>query len=201
MIHNDLKTVPVLSYHKYKYVLTFLDDYTRHSWVTFLKDKASTYDGWLNFVAMIKNQHKKEVYTIICDMRNLNPQGLLSTGAEGFERPSGSYVSSKTLLCHNSEKQKLVLELITEEGGDRLVNFLLAAAKRTPPNRHKQSSKSELPDSMNICEWVYKDILHFPGKLKEEWRQACLNEIDALKQYNVFELIPLPKGRKAIGNR
>ena len=43
LIHSDLKTIPVISYHKYKYVLTFLDDYTNHGWVTFLKDKSSTY--------------------------------------------------------------------------------------------------------------------------------------------------------------
>ena len=27
LIHMDLKTLPVLSYHKYKYILTFLDDH------------------------------------------------------------------------------------------------------------------------------------------------------------------------------
>ena len=30
LIHSNLKTIPVTSYHKYKYVLTFLDDHTSH---------------------------------------------------------------------------------------------------------------------------------------------------------------------------
>ena len=53
---------------------------------------------------------------------------------------------------------------------------------------------------MYICEWVYKDILKFPEELKKEWRHCCLNEISTLKARDVFELMPLPKGKKAIGN-
>ena len=93
------------------------------------------------------------------------------------------------------------MKLITKEGGDRLLNLLLASARRTPPTGHKASSKPELPDPMYIREWVYKDILKFPEELRKEWRQFCVNEISALKACNVFELVPLPKGKKAIGNR
>ena len=59
LIHSDLKTIPVISYHKYKYVFTFLDAHTNHGWVTFLKDKSSTYGAWQNFLAMVKTQYKK----------------------------------------------------------------------------------------------------------------------------------------------
>ena len=31
LIHMELKMIPVLSYHKYKYIITFLDDHTSHS--------------------------------------------------------------------------------------------------------------------------------------------------------------------------
>ena len=68
LIHSNLKTLPILSYHKYKYIITFLDDFTGHDWVTFLKNKAATFQAWLNFIAMVKTQHKKDVHTIMCDM-------------------------------------------------------------------------------------------------------------------------------------
>ena len=68
LIHSDLKSIPVISYYKYKYIVTFLDDFTSFGWVTFLKNKASTYDAWLNFIAMVKNQHKKDVCAMMCDM-------------------------------------------------------------------------------------------------------------------------------------
>ena len=40
IVHTDLKSFPVLSYHKYKYIVTFLDDYTSHGWVVCLKLKS-----------------------------------------------------------------------------------------------------------------------------------------------------------------
>ena len=122
---------------------------------------------------------------------------LLSLGQD----ESCSYNSDNSVFYQDSQWHKLYLELITEEGGDRLLNFLLASVRRTPPTRHKASSKPELPDPTNIHEWVYKDILKFTEELRKEWRQCCVNETSTLKAHNVFELVPLPKGKKAIGNR
>ena len=67
-----------------------------------------------------------------------------------------SYSSDNSVFYQDSQWHKLYLELITKEGGDRLLNFLLASAKRTPLTGHKASSKHELPDPMYICEWVIK---------------------------------------------
>ena len=122
---------------------------------------------------------------------------LLSLGRD----ESCSYDSDKSVFYQDSQWHKLYLELITEEGGDRLLNFLLASVKRTPPTGCKTSSKPELPDPMYIHEWVYKDILKFPEELRKKWRHFCLNEISTLKARNIFEPMPLPKGKKAIGNR
>ena len=79
-----------------------------------------------------------------------------------------SYGSDNSVFYQDSQWHKLYLELITKEGGDRLLNFLLASVKRTPPTGCKTSSKPELPDPMYICEWVYKDILKFPEELRKE---------------------------------
>ena len=58
----------MISYHKYKYILTFLDDHTNHGWVTFLKDKSSTYGAWQNFLAMVKMQYKKNVLAVMTNL-------------------------------------------------------------------------------------------------------------------------------------
>ena len=78
---------------------------------------------------------------------------------------------------------------------------MLAAARRTLPSRHKQPKEATLPDPAHIHDWTYNDILRFSGKLKEEWRQACLEEISTLKKRSVFELVTLPNGFKPIRNR
>ena len=80
---------------------------------------------------------------------------------------------------------------------------MLAAAKRSPPTLNGKIIKGEieLPDPSYIREWMYQDILRFPGKLKEEWRQCCLNELSTLKEHKVFDLVSLPEGKKAVRNR
>jgi hypothetical protein len=35
-IHSDLKSFPVVSYHKYKYFVNFIDNYTLYTWVVLL---------------------------------------------------------------------------------------------------------------------------------------------------------------------
>ena len=114
-----------------------------------------------------------------------------------------SYISCQPVATQGTLESELALELLLEEGGDSLQNFLLAAARRTPPTLKGKTIKweTELPDPSHIREWTYQDILHFPGKLKEEWRQCCLDELSVLKECKVFDLVSLPEGKKAIRNR
>ena len=123
------------------------------------------------------------------------PQGQFTLG-----RSDSGYDSCETALWQASDRKR-DLQLIIEEGGDCFQNFLLAAARRTLPFRHQQSREATLPDPAHICDWTYNDILHFSGKLKEEWRQACLEEISTLKKRSIFELVTLPNGFKPIRNR
>ena len=67
---------------------------------------------------------------------------LLSLGRD----ESCGYNSDNSVFYQDSQWHKLYLELITKEGGDRLLNFLLVSVKRTPPTGQKVSSKPELPD-------------------------------------------------------
>jgi len=55
-IHSDLKSFPVLSYHKYKYFIVFFDDYTSFAWITLLQDKASAITALKQWLTLIKNQ-------------------------------------------------------------------------------------------------------------------------------------------------
>ncbi len=38
-IHSDLKSFPMVSYHKYKYFINFINDYTSYTWVVLLYEK------------------------------------------------------------------------------------------------------------------------------------------------------------------
>ena len=65
LIHMDLKTLPVLSYHKYKYILTFfLDDHTSHGWISLFSDTAKAID---HFIVMVSMQYKSRVRAFMSD--------------------------------------------------------------------------------------------------------------------------------------
>jgi hypothetical protein len=46
LIYSDLKLFPVESYHQYKYVIVFYDDYSLHVWILCLRQKSSTILTW-----------------------------------------------------------------------------------------------------------------------------------------------------------
>lgn len=59
-IHTDLKEYPVLSYHKFKWYVSFVDDYTSHSWITLIRKKSDTHEASRQFIAMVKTQFKSD---------------------------------------------------------------------------------------------------------------------------------------------
>src|SRR6201996_3091849 len=60
-IHSDLKSFPVLSYHKYKYFVSFIDDYTSHAWIILLRQKSAAITALKQFTAMVKTQYGADI--------------------------------------------------------------------------------------------------------------------------------------------
>jgi hypothetical protein len=81
---------------------------------------------------------------------------------------------------------------LAEEGGVEFLNHLLA--KAVPPH-------SETPDTANIREWTFRDILKMPSDSQKEWKSACREELESLRRRKVFELVDPPKNRRIIKNR
>ena len=65
-----------------------------------------------------------------------------------------------------------------------------------PP--HEQST---LLSTQSVRDWHFQDILRLPTREREEWKKACLEELESLRVRKVFELTDLLKGRKVIKNR
>ena len=61
LIHSDLKSYSKESYHWYKYVITFLDDYTSYAWTTPLHTKDDALTATKHFIAMVQMQHKSQI--------------------------------------------------------------------------------------------------------------------------------------------
>jgi hypothetical protein len=62
IIHSDLKEFPVVSYHKFKYYMSFIDDYSSFAWIAKLKKKSDAYDAFIKWIALVKNQYADECH-------------------------------------------------------------------------------------------------------------------------------------------
>ena len=67
LVHSDLKELPVLSYHHYKFFITFLDDFTSYCWISLLQKKSDASDAIDSFLTLVKNQHQTTVKEFMTD--------------------------------------------------------------------------------------------------------------------------------------
>ncbi|KAJ3552813.1 hypothetical protein NP233_g12787 [Leucocoprinus birnbaumii] len=72
-----------------------------------------------------------------------------------------------------------------KEGGVQFIDFLLA---------QRTAFSTTIPVT-------WKDLLKLPKNDREKWMNACLDELNSLRERGVYELVDLPPGRRAIKNR
>ena len=57
LVHSDLcGSLPSASFSGFKYFLTFIDDYSRFTWVYFLKIKSKVFNMFLAYKALVEKQ-------------------------------------------------------------------------------------------------------------------------------------------------
>lgn len=57
----------MISYHKYKYFVTFYDEFTSHGWIVLLKQKNNIFKAIKHFNALVATQHKSLVKEFMTD--------------------------------------------------------------------------------------------------------------------------------------
>ena len=67
LVHSDLKELPVLLYHQYKFFITFLNDFTSYCWVSLLQKKSNASDVIDSFLTLVKNQYWMTVKEFMTD--------------------------------------------------------------------------------------------------------------------------------------
>ena len=105
------------------------------------------------------------------------------------ERPQSETGDNSSATPSDDE---VPLTQLCREGGVALISYLMALAV---------PSEGEVRTSENVREWTYKDIARLPKAEREEWMQACREELEALKRRGTFEITDRPSGRRVIKNR
>jgi len=73
---------------------------------------------------------------------------------------------------------------LAREGGAEHIRFLLAL---------RATETHVLPKT-------FKDVTKLPADSKKRWLESCLEELKSLKDRDVYEIVDLSKGRKAVKN-
>jgi len=82
---------------------------------------------------------------------------------------------------------------LQKEGGVRFILYLVSKAIPHHDN--------DLPSELNVQNWTFWDILRLSAAKQKEWKDACHEESESLRKWNVYKLVKLPHGRKAIKTR
>ena len=68
LVHSDLcGPLPSASFLGFKYFLTFIDDYSRHTWVYFLKLKSEVCNMFLGYKALVEKQSGHQIIKLRSD--------------------------------------------------------------------------------------------------------------------------------------
>jgi histone deacetylase 1/2 len=68
VIHCDLwGPAPFTSYYGYNYYITFVDTFTKYTWIYFLKNKSDAIRAFTQYLALIKNQFQASVKSLQSD--------------------------------------------------------------------------------------------------------------------------------------
>ncbi|WVZ87161.1 hypothetical protein U9M48_033847 [Paspalum notatum var. saurae] len=91
MIHSDVWTSPVVSMGGMKYFVTFIDCYSRMTWIYLMKNKNEVLKCFQNFYAYVRNQFNTQVRCIRTD-----------NGTEYVNNEFNSFLSSEGILHQTS---------------------------------------------------------------------------------------------------
>jgi hypothetical protein len=68
LIHSDVSgPILVPSLGKYVYYVSFIDDFSRNTWIYFLRKKSDVFDKFKDFKALVENQTEKKIKVLRTD--------------------------------------------------------------------------------------------------------------------------------------
>jgi transposase InsO family protein len=67
LVHSDVKSFPIASYRKYRYFVSFLDDYSSYCWIVLLKTKDEVLLRFKQFVSWVERQYSSKIKAVKSD--------------------------------------------------------------------------------------------------------------------------------------
>ena len=103
LVHSDVWTCPIVSINGMKYFVTFIDCYSRMTWVYLMRHKDEVFQCFKNFYAYVKNHFNVQVQVIRTD----NGTEYVNKGFGGFLSEQGIFHQTS---CPDTPPQNGVAE-------------------------------------------------------------------------------------------
>ncbi|GKB23652.1 retrovirus-related pol polyprotein from transposon TNT 1-94 [Tanacetum coccineum] len=188
LLHMDLfGPVSSMSINHEKYTLVVIDEYSRYTWVHFLKKKSHAAEMIMSFISMVKNQNDVKVKQIRID----NGTEFRSSKLESFcdEKGISQNCSSPNTLEQNGVAERK--------------NRTLIEAARTMLNGidDQEINTLNLSTSFVILVKAYLQEVWLPSSQLPQQVDAMQEELNQFYRNKVWTLVPLPYGKIAIGSK
>ncbi|KAH9745480.1 hypothetical protein KPL70_004087 [Citrus sinensis] len=203
LIHTDVcGPFKPNSLGKTNYFLLFIDDFSRKTWVYFLKQKSEVFEAFKKFKVAVEKKSGYQIKAMRSDRDGefTSKEFLEFCEANGIRRP---------LTVPRSPQQNGVAERKNRTILDMAKSMLKNESRAKLDDKSEQfifigydnnSKGYKLYNPNNGKIVISRDPVNFQeAALDEKWRIAMDEEIKAIVKNDTWELTTFPKGHKAIG--
>ncbi|GKD85212.1 retrovirus-related pol polyprotein from transposon TNT 1-94 [Tanacetum coccineum] len=173
LVHSDVWQAPDLSLGGTKYFISFIDDYSRRCWVYPIKKKSHVFEVFKVYKAWVKLDSGKKIKCLRTD--NGGEYTGYADGVKGYRLwdPTAHKVMEKEFQSNDS-------------------------SEAVPQHEVNETTKSQAPTTRTLNRERKRTVWQLDYVMDNE---AMQEEIEALHKNKTWELVPLPGGKKPIGNK
>ncbi|KAH9658914.1 retrovirus-related pol polyprotein from transposon TNT 1-94-like protein [Citrus sinensis] len=246
LIHSNVWESPDISMGGAKYMVTFIDDYSRRCWAYLIKKKSDVFSVFKEYKARVElesgkkikclrtdngGEYTDEVAKTACYLVNRSPSTAigLKTAMEMWTGKPADYSYLHAFGCPVRDEDDGTTKEKSETVPVYVENNLenSDSSEAAPEHEEQEPVESETPEVRRSTRERRPPMLHSeyvteinvayciltengePSTFHEAlnssdvalWMTAMQEEIEALHKYKIWELVPLPHGRKTIGNK
>ncbi|GJZ52427.1 gag-pol polyprotein [Tanacetum coccineum] len=230
LVHSDVWQAPVQSLGGAKYFVSFIDDYSRRCWVYPIKKKSDVFEVFKVYKARVKLDFGTKIKCLRTDsggeytvelktpMEMWTGKPVDYSDLHIFGSPVGYHLWDSTAHKVVVSRDVFMEDKVQEnEEGDSTTreNATIQMEKEfqsndsfeaVPQHEVNETTESQAPttrtgdrERRRPGPSTLQEALNNPDA--SFWNEAMQEEIEALHKNKTWELVPLPGGRKPIGNK